>query len=122
MPLQVEDIQGVILRGYGALNDACFLMLALEDPARAKGWLGGLELRSAGQRPTASDTCVNVAFTPRGLKKLGLRDETLGMLAGEFREGMSGTEHRRRSLGTMGRATPISGAGAGPGTTGSTSC
>lgn len=106
MTLQLDDIQGVILHGYGALDDAAFLLLAIDDVAAAKHWLAGLELRDSTATPKATDTCTNIAFTPSGLAKLGLPQEQLGMLAGEFREGMSGTEHRRRILGDLGDSCP----------------
>jgi Dyp-type peroxidase family len=106
MPLQLDDIQGVILHGYGALDNACFLVLAIDDGRRARNWLGQLELRDSQARPEASDTCTNVAFTASGLAKLGLPQEHLDMLAGEFREGMTGSDHRRRILGDDGDSDP----------------
>lgn len=106
MPLQVEEIQGIILHGYGALDNACFLLLAIEDVALAKSWLKGLDLRNSQKKPETSDTCINIAFTPAGLTKLGLPDKQLGMMAGEFRDGMTGTDHRRRSLGDHGESSP----------------
>jgi len=69
--LQVEDIQGIILHGYGALDNACFLMLAIEDEARAaqaKSWLKGLALRSSAKKPEETDTCINIAFTAQVLR------------------------------------------------------
>lgn len=106
MALQLDDIQGVILHGYGALDDAAFLLLTIDDVAAAKRWLAALELRDSTVRPEATDTCTNIAFTPSGLTRLGLAAEHLAMLAGEFREGMSGTEHRRRILGDHGASCP----------------
>ena len=104
--LQVKEIQGIVLRGYGSLNHACFLLLQVRDSALVKGWLRALPLRSGEQRPEATDRCINIAFTPTGLKKLGLPDEQLSMFAGEFSEGMTGTEHRRRILGDHGESSP----------------
>lgn len=106
MSLQLDDIQGVILHGYGALDNACFLMLAIDDGRRARNWLGRLNLRDSRVRPETSDTCTNVAFTASGLVKLGLPQEHLAMLAGEFRDGMAGSEHRRRILGDHGENSP----------------
>jgi Dyp-type peroxidase family len=106
MPLQLDDIQGVILHGYGALDNACFLMLAIDDGRRARNWLGRLNLRNSLERPEASDTCTNVAFTASGLAKLGLPQEQVDMLAGEFREGMVGSDHRQRILGDHGDSSP----------------
>lgn len=104
--LQVKEIQGIILHGYGSLNHACFLLLQVQSAALVKNWLRALPLRSSEQRPEAADHCVNIAFAPTGLKKLGLSDEQLGMFAGEFNEGMTGTEHRRRILGDHGDSLP----------------
>lgn len=104
--LQLEEIQGVILRGYGELSSASFLLLAIHDAKIAKNWLKTLALRNSEHRPQASERCVNIAFTPFGLKKLGVSEETLGMFAGEFIEGMAGTGHRRRILGDHGDSSP----------------
>jgi Dyp-type peroxidase family len=115
MSLQLDDIQGVILHGYGALDNSCFLMLAIEDGRRARNWLGRLDLRDSRVRPEVSDTCTNVAFTASGLVKLGLPQDHLEMLAGEFREGMTGSEHRRRILGDHGESSPADWRWGGPG-------
>lgn len=104
--LQVEEIQGIILGGYGALNSACFLLLDMHHPALAKPWLQTLELRHSKHKPQVSDRCVNVAFTPAGLQKLGLSEALLGMFASAFTEGMTGTAHRRRILGDHGASHP----------------
>src|SRR5690349_19293326 len=106
MPLQVEDIQGIILWGYGGLDSAYFVMLHIEDAALTKQWLRGIALRNGEKKPQPPDTCVNIAFTARGLHKLGLRAEHLKMLAGEFTEGMTGSDHRRRCLGDHGESSP----------------
>lgn len=106
MTLQLDDIQGVILHGYGALDNAAFLPLVIDDVALVKPWLARLPLRDSTVRPEVTDTCTNIAFTPSGLAKLGLAPDHLDMLAGEFREGMAGTEHRRRILGDHGDSSP----------------
>ena len=104
--LRLEEIQGIILRGYGELSSASFLLLDIRNARLAKEWLKTLELRNSEHRPEASDRCVNIAFAPSGLKKLGLPGELLGMLAGEFNEGMAGTGHRSRILGDHGDSSP----------------
>jgi Dyp-type peroxidase family len=104
--LPLKDIQGIILRGYGGLDDAAFLLLAIDEAKLTKNWLKTLELRSSEYKPQPTEHCVNIAFTPSGLKKLGLGDEALSMFAGEFNEGMAGTGHRRRILGDHGDSSP----------------
>ncbi len=92
--LQMTDIQGIIVRGYGALKGACFVLLRIHDAAAAKRWLREIDIRSGQTRPTESDTCLNIAFTRTGLEKLGYYPESLEMFSAEFREGMTATEHR----------------------------
>jgi Dyp-type peroxidase family len=104
--LPLKEIQGIILRGYGELNSACFLLLAIGDAKLAKNWLKTLQLRNGEVKPRATEHCVNIAFTPSGLTKLGLSEEVLGMFAGEFNEGMAGTGHRCRILGDHGDSSP----------------
>jgi Dyp-type peroxidase family len=115
---ELEDIQGIIVRGYGSLKGAYFAVLRIEDAAATKRWLSELAVRSGAERPTESETCVNVAFTFPGLKKLGLDQESLDMFSGEFREGMAGTEHRRRILGDLAECAPERWRWGGPGTAG----
>src|SRR5688572_1014258 len=104
--LELRDIQGIILRGYAELNNASFLLLRIDDGGLAKRWLKTLELRNAVERPRALDSSANIAFTPSGLKKLGLTEELRSMFSNEFNEGMSATAHRRRILGDHGDSDP----------------
>lgn len=104
--LQVTDIQGIILHGYGRLRSACFLLLCITKPAAAKAWLQTLDVRNAQAKPDHTDRCVNIAFTRAGLEKLGLSAELMHQLAGEFSEGMAATEHRQRILGDVDDSSP----------------
>jgi deferrochelatase/peroxidase EfeB len=103
--LELEDIQGIIVRGYGSLNDTSFSMLGIEDVASAKRWLAALasEVRDGQARPY--DPVVNVAFTYPGLHRLGLDEHVLVQFAREFCEGMV-AEHRSRILGDHGNSAP----------------
>ena len=40
--LELDDIQGLVARGYGGLPEASFVLLEIADAAQARGWLGGL--------------------------------------------------------------------------------
>jgi Dyp-type peroxidase family len=105
-PLQVDDIQGILLYGYGRLRHACFLLVSVAEPADARTWLGTLDVRNAVFDPDKVDRCLNIAFTPEGLTRLGLGNDLLAELAPEFREGMAGTAHRQRILGDHGESGP----------------
>ncbi len=104
--LQLDDIQGLIPHGYGRLGFASFVLLAVRDAESTKSWLKTLPIRDAGSRPSADDSCVNIAFSYSGLAELGLPESLLQGFAGEFREGMTGTEHRVRILGDHGPNAP----------------
>ncbi len=103
--LDLEDIQGIILHGYGDLDQACFVLLAIDDVGAAKEWLGELagQVRNSEARP--HDSVVNVAFTLQGLRKLGIGDDVIGQFAREFREGMH-TPQRRSAFGDHGDSAP----------------
>ena len=105
----LDEVQGIILRGYDKLEAARFVLLKVTDPAAARRWLGELagDLTSAKNKP--EKRAVNVAFTWSGLVKLGVPDEhsrdfSPGF-AHEFVEGMD-TPHRQRVLGDTDTHTP----------------
>ena len=104
--LQVDDIQGIVLYGYGQLESACFLLLRFNNPPAVKSWLKTLDVRNALFDPISTHTCTNIAFTPGGLKELGVRDDWQSQFAGEFNEGMTGSEHRQRLLGDSDESHP----------------
>jgi len=107
--LEIEDIQGIIRRGYGNLEAACFLMLEIVDAAKAKKWIGDVadKVRDGAKKPERSETCINIAFTQEGFDKLGLpnafyEDKRFSI---EFEDGMV-TKHRTNILGDSGDSEP----------------
>ena len=108
MSLELEDIQGDILRAYGNAYDCTsyvFVKLG-RDPAKARAWLGGL----LGDVTTAAPwtrgkpaTTLNVALTAGGLAALGVREDVLAAFAPEFLDGMAA---RARLLGDVGLSDP----------------
>jgi Dyp-type peroxidase family len=103
--LDLDDIQGIIIRGYGYMPSAAFALLRVQDARAAKRWLAGLSDSVTASRLKPPDACVNVAFTYSGLKALGLTDDVLTQFSLEFQEGMT-TEHRQRILGDHGPSAP----------------
>jgi Dyp-type peroxidase family len=103
--LELEDIQGLVARGYGTLRAAAFVLLRIDDPASARAWLGVL----AGEVATAErgdrSEAVHVALTHSGLRGLGLPEGALAGFPDEFTGGMT-TDHRRRILGDVGENAP----------------
>jgi Dyp-type peroxidase family len=103
--LNLDDIQGLVARGYGSLRAAAFVLLGIDDPAAARAWLGVM----AGEVATAErgdrSEAVHVALTHSGLRGLGVPEGSLAGFPDEFTSGMT-TDHRRRILGDVGESAP----------------
>ena len=113
--LDRDDLQGLIARGYPDLNAARYLLLQIDDAAKARGWLGGLADQVTPGPAKPADIALNVAVTASGLKRLGLPEQVLGQFSNEFTTGMI-TSHRRRTLGDVGPNAPEGWLWGGPNT------
>ena len=106
--LELGDIQGILASGYGELPHASFLLLAFDDPGRARAWVGetarGIESAAAG-RPRGGQR-LHLAFTWAGLEHLELSWQALKGFSREFREGIAGSPRRSRILGDTGESAP----------------
>ncbi len=98
-----QEIQGLVLHDYGSLKCACFLLLTIVEPRKARAWLRELAERvtTAARAPEAC--CRNVAFTCDGLERLGLSSSTLETFPAEFQAGMAQRSH---ILGDTGECSP----------------
>ncbi|AKJ14711.1 peroxidase [Streptomyces incarnatus] len=106
MPLELDDIQGLVTRGYRTLTSACFLVLATAgQAATARAALGRLAPRVTNGRAEPADTAVNVALTSDGLRRLGLDTPGLDGFPYEFVVGMTDPD-RSRFLGDVGENAP----------------
>jgi deferrochelatase/peroxidase EfeB len=98
--LDYADIQGLVFSGYAAWPEAryFFVDFAAGNP---KAWLSSVIGRVTSARhvePEHTSTRFQVAFSARGLARLGLTPETLLTFSREFRQGMRHPE-RARALG-----------------------
>jgi Dyp-type peroxidase family len=99
---ELDDIQGVILRGYRPMRRARHLLLQIERPTAFKALLRDLatEDRASGpfvtvasdwmEKPPVGEEpehCVNIGLTYSGLRALGLPSASLESFPEEFREG-----------------------------------
>ena len=108
--LPVHDIQGIILKGYGFLAHASFLMLRVTEAKAARKWIAALTVTPAskaskhgyGEDERAGLCFVNVAFTHPGLDALGLDAALLDSFPIEFVRG-SHDPARSRILGDVPR-------------------
>ncbi|MFZ5893057.1 MAG: Dyp-type peroxidase [Myxococcota bacterium] len=113
-PLELDEIQGLILSGYGERPVARYALFEVTDAKLAKAWIKALlpdlqfsEYRRSrrNQPPYLKPICVNIAFTHLGLTALGLPTTTLCGFSLPFQEGMHEPSRARR-LGDDGDSAP----------------
>lgn len=103
-----DDIQGLVRVGHGHLKAASFFLLTVKNPTRARAWLAkALENKSIttavkGKPPRCA---LQVAFTYKGLKALGVSRAILDQFSAEFIDGMAEPSRARR-LGDVGHNRP----------------
>jgi Dyp-type peroxidase family len=103
--IEVEDVQGLVFRGYGGLRFASYPLLRIQNGVAARSFLRELEPRITHGRQESRDVAIQIAFSCEGLAKLGLAPEVLAGFSREFSEGMT-TDHRQRLLGDEGESAP----------------
>jgi Dyp-type peroxidase family len=91
MRADLWDIQGNILRPY-AMKEARFVFVRFDDAAAGRTWLAELVSSVTTAEPWADRSkpaTLNLAFTSRGLRELGLSACQVGTFSQEFRNGMA---------------------------------
>jgi Dyp-type peroxidase family len=111
--LDLDDIQGLIARGYRTLRHARFTIFATHDAAGGHALLSWLlpQVTPAGR--FAGDSALHLAYTAAGLRRLGLPDSVLAGFSAPFIGGMTGP-NRSRFLGDVGESDPHYWAWGGP--------
>ena len=113
--LDLQDIQGLIIRGYGNLRAACYILLEISTPQLAKIWLNALAGTVTTGQGRPEEKALNIAFTYAGIKKLGLEPAILAMFSNEFINGMA-VPHRSLLLGDVEESSPAQWIWGGPST------
>lgn len=117
-PLPMQDIQGIILWGYGHVPEARFLMFRVARPGpQLNRWLSELPLASAaGESMTDEppEPLINLAFTHRGLRALGIDEGLCARFSTPFVQGAE-DEYRARVNGDVGDDAPSNWVWGGPG-------
>lgn len=96
--LNLNDIQGLIKRGYDEMPFSNILLCRINDPDQVKRWLASLLPVISRGDVKDRELEVNIAFTYEGFKALGLPKLLREPFSREFEEGMS-EENRSRLLG-----------------------
>lgn len=103
--LELADVQGLVVRGYGTLPCAAYALLHGPRPdglRRLTQWVAG-RVTTADERPT--DRATNVALTADGVLALTGWDHLPDGFSEPFRTGMD-TGYRNRILGDTGANDP----------------
>ncbi len=104
--LDLDDIQGMVIRGYGKLYQTAYFLLKVKDATGAKKWIKDtLPKVDSADLSTHPDETLHLAFTSVGLASLGLEKENIMAFPVPFREGMV-TEDRSRILGDYAENAP----------------
>jgi deferrochelatase/peroxidase EfeB len=108
MPVAVDflDVQGLVRFGFGKMTEACYLLLKIRNPRRAKVWLAQAQFTTAIEMDPPPHTAMQIAFTRQGLESLGLASNVMAGFSPEFCEGMAADENRSRRLGDTGTNAP----------------
>ncbi|WP_258527609.1 Dyp-type peroxidase [Streptomyces sp. NBRC 110611] len=103
--LELDDIQGTVLRRRPDDYHGVYLLYRIDDPAAAKRSLREVlpKITSAADWELPRPFTLNVAFTYRGLARLGVPQESLASFSEEFRAGMAA---RKEVLGDLGANDP----------------
>jgi Dyp-type peroxidase family len=105
MTLELNDMQGLLIRGFGNLLGAQYVLLRFSDANLGKQYVNELlpAITPATEKPT--DHAIQLAFTFEGFSFLQLPEEGLASFSREFREGMT-ESHRQFILGDSGENAP----------------
>jgi Dyp-type peroxidase family len=115
--IELSDVQGIIIRGYGYMPSAYYLMLHITNPSQAKQWLDAIANSLTHGLIKPDEGCFNLAFTRDGLITLGLPEDAQNTFVREFKEGMA-KDYRQRMLGDVDNSAPINWDYGYPATTG----
>jgi Dyp-type peroxidase family len=105
--LELDQIQGTVLRNRPMPYVGAYLLFRLDDPDQARTLLCRLvpHVTSAANWQNPEDQgWLNVVFTHDGLRQLGVGDATLDGFPREFRVPM---RHRNTFLGDIGESDPV---------------
>jgi len=97
-PLELPEIQGLVFTAYTQATVAQYTFLRIINPAACAASLKSHLSRITFFPQREDERCINIAFTPSGLKKLGLEPRELDSFSRAFTEGMT-TADRIRLLG-----------------------
>ena len=106
LPVELDDIQGLVRFGYKHHTEASFLLLRVTDRDAARRWLASVPVTTAVTIDPPPEFAIQVALTAEGMRALGVDAAVVDAFANEFVVGMSGDANRARRLGDVGANDP----------------
>lgn len=104
--LDLKDVQGMVVRGYGKLFETAYFLLKVTEAAKAKSWMKSiLPLVDSADISDHYQKTLHLSFTVQGLEALGMHKDNIEGFPVPFREGIS-TPDRNRILGDYGENAP----------------
>ena len=109
--LETEDIQGLVLLGYGHLGYGAYLFFSIKNNLGAKTWLGKLlennTIANAGVWANGKpEKAINIGFTYNGVNALLGDSARVANFPQAFEEGMAFRERSKTILGDSGESAP----------------
>ncbi len=105
-PVDYNDVQGIVRFAYKNLTDACYYLLTIKERRAACEWLRDAPIATAAESSPPPAAALQVAFTPAGLRALGVPESVVAGFSVEFLSGIAGNEDRSRRLGDVGANAP----------------
>src|SRR6187397_875629 len=106
LPVELDDIQGLVRFGYKHHTEASFLLLRVTDRDAARRWLASVPVCTAETIEPPPETALQIALTGDGMRALGVADAIVDAFATDFVTGMAGDANRARRLGDVGANDP----------------
>jgi Dyp-type peroxidase family len=103
--IELSDVQGFLIREYHDMQYSLYAMLQVTDAAVARKFIKEISGSITNAGNVGDKNCLNIAFTSKGLRALGLKEQNIDTFVREFREGMV-TPHRQRLLGDFDSSDP----------------
>ena len=103
--IELDDIQGLVLRGFGQLPLSHFFFVKIGDAGITRNMLHQIIPAITPATRYKSDRSLNIAFSHCGLRAIGLSDKNIRNFPIPFRVGMTDPV-RQRMLGDWGESAP----------------
>src|SRR3954452_5815160 len=102
LPVELDDIQGLVRFGYKHHTEASFLLLRVTDRDAARRWLAAVPICTAETVEPPPETALQIALSADGMRALGIADTIVDAFAADFVSGMANDANRARRLGDVG--------------------